>query len=79
MPTLTVVVDGTDVECNSVEVDEVVVVRLVVGTCVVEDIGTVTVVLRVIVLLSVVFGDSRTLKNNKMHLAHGRVMLIAFA
>ena len=68
MPTLTVVVEGTDVEGNSVEVDEVAVVGLVVGTCVVEDIGTSSVVLRVTVLLSGVFGDSRTLKKNKVHL-----------
>ena len=66
-PTITVVVEGTNVEGNSVEVDEVVVVGLVVGTCVVEDIGTVTVVLWVTVLLSGVFGDSRTLKKNKVH------------
>ena len=78
-PTLSVVVEGTDGEGNSVEVDEVLGVGLVVGTCVVEDIGTVTLVLRVTVLLSGVFGDSRTLKKNKMHLAYGKVMVIAFA
>ena len=71
-------VGGIDVEGNAVEVDEVVVVGFVVGTCVVEDIGTVTVVLRVTVLLAGVFVDSRTLKKNKMHIAHGNLRRVTF-